>query len=71
MTKRQIEKEVNRQAVLFEEACLDGYTTSKVKLDDFIKRRKEEYAIPNSKPTTLDSIASETIASAFKLQQAR
>ena len=60
MTKRQIEKELNRQTVLFEEACLDGYTASKIKLGDFIKRWKEEYAIPNLKPTTLDSMGKMT-----------
>lgn len=35
MTKRQIEKELNRQAVMFEEAVSHGYKTTAVKFEDF------------------------------------
>lgn len=34
MTKRQIEKELNRQAVMFEEACNRGYKTSAMKFQE-------------------------------------
>jgi len=35
MTKKQIEKEVNRQAVLFEESCKQGQITAAVKFQDY------------------------------------
>lgn len=40
MSDRQIKKEVNRQAVLFEESCKNGTAASggKIKFDDFVKQ---------------------------------
>lgn len=35
LTQKQIEKEVQRQAVLFEEKCKCGYTVTAVKFEDF------------------------------------
>lgn len=56
MTKRQIEKELNRQAVMFEEACMNGYMNSSTKFAEFAKRWKEEYAAKHLKMTTLDTM---------------
>lgn len=44
MTERQIEKELNRQVVLFEEACLKGNIVTTVKFEDFARQWFEEYA---------------------------
>ena len=38
MTPKQIEKEVNRQAVLFEEACKKGQITAAVKFEAFAEQ---------------------------------
>ena len=38
MTEKQIEKEVQRQAVLFEEACLKGNVVSVVKFEEFSRQ---------------------------------
>jgi integrase len=38
MTAKQIEKEVNRQAVLFEQECAKGNVTATVKFQDFAER---------------------------------
>ena len=35
MTAKQIEKELNRQAVMFEEACMNGQIMSNVKFQEF------------------------------------
>ena len=35
MTTKQIEKEVNRQAVMFEEACNKGYQCKAIKFEAF------------------------------------
>lgn len=53
MTQKQIEKELNRQAVIFEEACMNGYMTSAVKFSTFSDKWLDEYAKPNYKKTTL------------------
>ena len=54
MTKKQIEKEVNRQAVLFEEACMKGKVVSSVKFETFAEQWFEEYARPNLKNTSYE-----------------
>lgn len=56
MTKKQIEKELNRQAVLFEEACMNGLVTSSVKFCDFIEQWKDGYAKKNYKLMTIDTM---------------
>ena len=54
MTAKQIEKELNRQAVLFEEACLKGKIISSVKFETFAEQWFKEYAKGNLKNTSLD-----------------
>jgi len=44
MTERQIEKELQRQVVLFEEACIKGYKSSAVKFSDYCTQWFKEYA---------------------------
>lgn len=54
MTARQIEKEVQRQAVLFEESCANGlYTDSSITLEKFIEIWWNEYATKHLKAKTL------------------
>lgn len=56
MTTKQIEKELNRQAVMFEEACINGYVSSAVKFSVFSEQWFEDYAKPKYKKTTLYKI---------------
>lgn len=44
MTQKQIEKELNRRAVIFEEECLNGQTTASMKFEEFAQKWFEEYA---------------------------
>ncbi len=52
MTAKQIEKEVNRQAVLFEENCKKGFQCKVVKFETFCEEWFEEYAEPNLRHST-------------------
>ena len=52
MTPKQIEKELTRQAVLFEEECKRGQITSAVKFETFAEQWFEEYAKVNLRPTS-------------------
>lgn len=52
MTKRQIEKEAQRQAILFEEDCKRGQITAAVKFETFAEQWFEEYAKVNLRPTS-------------------
>jgi hypothetical protein len=52
MTEKQIEKEVNRQAVLFEQECQKGQITAAVKFETFAGQYLEEYAKANLRHTT-------------------
>ena len=54
MTQKQIEKELNRQAVMFEEACNHGYQSKAVKFEVFAEEWFEEYAKPNIRNTTYE-----------------
>ena len=56
MTAKQIEKEVQRQAVIFEEACKNGYVSSMVKFEAFAETWFDEYAKPRYKATTFDKM---------------
>lgn len=56
MTARQIEKELNRQAVLFEEQCKKGFQTKAVKFEAFAKEWFEEYARVNLRNTTYERL---------------
>lgn len=53
LTPKQLEKELNRQAVMFEEACANGYVTSAVKFSVFSDKWIEDYAKPRYKKTTM------------------
>lgn len=52
MTKRQIEKEMQRQAILFKEDCKRGQITAAVKFETFAEQWFEEYAKVNLRPTS-------------------
>ncbi|MDE7289972.1 MAG: site-specific integrase [Oscillospiraceae bacterium] len=56
MTPKQIEKEVNRQAVLFEEKCLKGQVTANVKFEEFAEQWFQEYAKLNLKNTSYEKM---------------
>ena len=53
MSERQIQKELNRQAVMFEEACAHGYYTTAMKFQDLAEEWFREYAELNLRKTTL------------------
>lgn len=54
MTERQIEKELKRQAVLFEENCNNGlYINQSITLEKFIELWQKEYAEKHLKEKTL------------------
>ena len=44
MSERQIQKELNRQAVMFEEACMHGYKAKAVKFEELAEEWFSEYA---------------------------
>ena len=44
MTEKQIEKELNRQAVLFEEECMKGNVVTAVKFETWARKWFSEYA---------------------------
>lgn len=54
MTAKQAEKEVQRQAMLFEDKCLKGQVTAKMKFEDFAKQWFEEYAKLNLRNTSYE-----------------
>lgn len=53
MTEKQIEKELKRQTVLFEEACNNGYLTASTKFEDFAEQWFWDYASINLKLQTI------------------
>lgn len=56
MTPKQVEKELNRQAVMFEEACMRGFQSKAVKFETFAEEWFEEYAKPNLRNTTYERL---------------
>jgi hypothetical protein len=56
MTPKQIEKELTRQCVLFEEKCMKGNYTSAIKFEAFAEQWFEEYAKPNLRNTTYERL---------------
>lgn len=54
MTERQIEKELQRQAVLFEEACMKGNVVAAIKFEDFARQWFKEYAEIRLKQRTVE-----------------
>ena len=54
MTEKQIEKELNRQAVLFDEKCAaQGVESGNIKFEVFARQWLTEYAEPNLRPRTV------------------
>lgn len=53
MTERQIQKELNRVAVKFENDCMNGHITAAVKFQDFAEQWFKEYAELKLKTQTL------------------
>jgi len=53
MTAKQIEKELQRKSVLFEQECLKGKVTAAVKFEDFSRQWFKEYAEIKLKRRTL------------------
>lgn len=55
MTKKQIEKEVNRQALLFEEKVKNGvYLDGSIKFSEFVEKWFNDYAEKQLRATTLE-----------------
>lgn len=54
MTEKQIEKELNRQAVIFEENCMKGLQVASVKFEDFAEQWFKEYAEIKLKPKSIE-----------------
>lgn len=54
MTKEQIEKELNRQAVMFEESVNHGYKTSAMKFQELAEEWFENYAKNALRSTTYE-----------------
>ena len=52
MTKKQIEKELNRQAVMFEESVNHGFKTSAMKFQELAEEWFENYAKNALRSTT-------------------
>jgi integrase len=57
MTQKQAEKELNRQAVLFEEECNNGFQTTTTKFETFAETWINDYAPLHLKSTTFERIA--------------
>lgn len=53
MTEKQIEKELNRAAVKFEDDCMNGHVTAAVKFQDFAEQWFNEYAEIKLKTQTI------------------
>lgn len=56
MTEKQIQKELERQKVLFEEECKKGFQSKAVKFEAFCEEWFEEYARPNLRNTTYERL---------------
>ncbi len=55
MTAKQEEKEINRQALLFDERCRNGqYVNGSIKLSDFIELWQKDYAAKQLRPKTIE-----------------
>ena len=56
MTDRQIQKELNRQAVMFEEKCMHGFKATAVKFEELAEEWFTEYAALNLRHTTFEQM---------------
>ena len=54
MTEKQIQKELNRQSVMFEEACSHGYSSTAIKFQALAEEWFENYARMNLRSTTYE-----------------
>lgn len=61
MTERQAEKEVQRQAILFEDKCLKGQVTANIKFETFAEQWFEEYAKLNLRNTSYERMKQLTV----------
>ena len=61
MTAKQIEKELQRQMVLFEEQCFKGQVTANVKFETFAEQWFDEYAQANLRHTTYERMKQLTV----------
>ncbi len=61
MTVRQAEKEVLRQAILFEDKCMKGQVTANIKFQDFAEQWFEEYAKLNLRNTSYERMKQLTV----------
>lgn len=56
MTEKQINAELNRQAVMFEERCVKGFVSAKIKFEELAERWFEEYAAINLKKSSVQRL---------------
>ena len=61
MNKKQIEKELQKQAILFEDKCMKGQVTANIKFQDFAEQWFEEYAKLNLRNTSYESMKQLTV----------
>lgn len=61
MTARQIEKELQKQAIMFEEQCTKGVVSTNVKFEELSERWFKDYAEVNLKKSTLHRMKASTI----------
>lgn len=60
MTQKQIEKEVQKQAFIFEDECQRGRKTASIRFEQFAEQWFEEYASLNLRPTSLQRMRQAT-----------
>ena len=56
LTEKQIKKELNRQAVMFEEACMHGFKSTAVKFEELAEEWFTEYAALNLRASTFEEM---------------
>ena len=61
MNKKQIEKELQKQAILFEDKCMKGQVTANVKFQDFAEQWFEEFAKLNLRNTSYERMKQLTV----------
>ena len=61
MNKKQIEKELQKQAILFEDKCMEGQVTANIKFQDSAEQWFEEYAKLNLRNTSYERMKQLTV----------
>lgn len=61
MNKKQIEKELQKQAILFEDKCMKDQVTANIKFQDFAEQWFEEYAKLNLRNTSYERMKQLTV----------